>query len=370
MEDPLSKVAISKKSAPRLPAARKPRPTSFQPTTGGFSASYAASALSNFNGFSSNNSTSVSISPPSKEGDMNFHMPASEPRVGLNSEQTLPGEISRPVSTHASASVLTKIGDDEDADTTIGPEHQKAESKTIKAIANSNDIEVKMSKNNDSRHYTPTKTSIAASIASKSSPPSTKSHRRGTSSISYGADKFFSKILGNGTTSRTNRRHSMQPTFSPTHTTNTNTNPTTTTTTTTTTRIRGSFSSEKPDHQTPNNNERKRFSILSFYSSSPDSKDDDNFSKKGSIKSKRETRRRDSRMSYISRTSKTSIDDRKVLEPPPNVSLNQRQKRMTSVTSTMITSNGPAPMMKTGVDKEQSAARKVVDFFKRRSRMV
>lgn len=85
--DSLSKTSVSMpSSAARLPpATRKPRPTSFQPSY----ASYTSSS-----GFSYGTDSGRS----SLEKPMSFPLPmSSEPRVAVNPDTALPGEISRPI---------------------------------------------------------------------------------------------------------------------------------------------------------------------------------------------------------------------------------------------------------------------------------
>lgn len=143
--------------------------------------------------------------------------------------------------------------------------------------------------------------------------PSQRSHRRGVASISYGADKLFGKIIGDNFDK-------------PTNTTSGNTAGATATA------AGASTSSIEPD--TASTTQKKRFSFFSNYS-------------KESV---------DSPEGHPPSTS-----SRKILEPPAldrSHSMNQRQNRQVSVSQAS-----------TAESTHSSTARKVMDFFRRRSRV-
>lgn len=338
----------------RLPAARKPRPTSFQPTS------------------------SFGVSSP-HDYTINFQPMSSEPRVALTHGSALPGEISRPSSfksshsTHALASLTGTPTTDGNASASPvsssvdvsnvtarpptpdgGVDPLAPSPKGIHATARAPDTPPLSDDNSTvgaasqqqppsrrSQQQTPTKP-VQQKTSHQSSTGSTKpskSHRRGTASISYGADKFFAKLLGTSTadkttqpsTAATNRRHSV---------------------------IVQSSNARDPQPDT------KRFSLLSFYS--------------GYGAAPERTPTNDKNESTTSVSSANSSDQRKVLEPPTSDTLAQRQNRGAAYGhhhyqyhhSAAPASSPKSHHVRTDSTfvKEQSAARKVVEFFKRRSR--
>lgn len=345
-----SSVIAKSSNTARLPGARKPRPTSFQPTSGN---------SSNF-AFSSANTSDSSFLAVREESNP-FQMPmSSEPRVGLNHDSALPAEISRPSSfkSNQSTAALSKIGSQEDAaaqatsQATTAAASKEENRQSISATINNNDtIGSEGSKQStvtnstaatSVENGTPTTTPKKDTVKSQKSKASTttspkdtyKTHRRGTaSSISYGADKFFSKILG--ANSPSSRRHSVAPVPSST-TTNEN---------------------YKPEH-------RKRFSLMSFTGSTPPPTMITNSTHETSDATIVEDKTASE--SSVVLVNKTSGSDskqstpRKVLGPSDRDSLNRQQNKQPSDDRNTVSSK----------EKEQSAARRVVDFFKRRSRMV
>jgi protein-serine/threonine kinase len=169
---------------------------------------------------------------------------------------------------------------------------------------------------------------------------SSRTHRRGTASVSYGADKFFSKILGGGSSPPHNRRHSVIASSS-----------------------RHSVESQEKDSK-----ERKRFSLLSFYSSYADSPKPTTITSHD-VESASDAKPVPKNSKASNRSQSTSrSDDRKILEPAATDSLNQRQNRASPPRHNSTKSKYQhTPAAKDA--KEQSAARKVVEFFKRRSRI-
>lgn len=313
----------------RLPGARKPRPTSYQPTSGS----------SNFAFSSSNNNSETSFLAVREESSP-FQLPmSSEPRVGLNHDSALPAEISRPESfkSNQSAAALTKIGSQE------GEEEKKkaTEAKPIESDSNNNNI-VREDSNTKPVEKTPTKQQQQKTH-----------HRRGTAnSISYGADRFFSKILGTNSPNSSkqssqqtapthSRRHSMMPTGSE----NMNNNNTT-----------------KSDH-------RKRFSIMGTFGSSSSSTSPTMITNDDSQNTIVEDKTAsESSVVLVNKTNSNDLKQstpRKVLEPSAGDALNRQHNTASSATKKSDDKNTVSSK-----EKEQSAARKVVDFFKRRSRMV
>lgn len=355
-----SSVIAKSSNTARLPGARKPRPTSFQPTTGN---------SSNF-AFSSANTSDSSFLAVREESNP-FQMPmSSEPRVGLNHDSALPAEISRPSSfkSNQSTAALSKIGSHEEAaqatsqTTTATTPAAAATTKeekrqSISAATNNNDTigsdgskqstvtsstAATSVENATTATTTPATTPKKDTVKSQKSKASTttsprdtyKTHRRGTaSSISYGADRFFSKILG--TNSPSSRRHSVAPAPSST-TTNEN---------------------YKPEH-------RKRFSLMSFTGSTPPPTMITNSTHEASdatiVEDKTASESSVVLVNKSSGADSKQSTPRKVLGPSDRDSLNRQQNKQPSDDRTTVSSK----------EKEQSAARRVVDFFKRRSRMV
>lgn len=351
-------VAISSKGqSSRLPGApRKPRPTSFQPT----SAMYSLDPRQQDN-----------MSSPM------LHLPmASEPRVGLNPGSALPGEISRPPSSFAPSSIaLTQFStnstggepmekDEYDADPTHNTpdpntsvshgglektpsgDHTSvppASSATASATTNA-DTTTTLStapSNAPSRvaaTNTATSTATTTTSTTESAHPRVSTsrdrpkshHRRAAASISYSADKFFSKILGNNAQpSTSSRRNSVQPTIGMT----------------------------RSQSSSVTGGDRKRFSLMAMSTNmsnvsndsgsvnqtfgantnnNPGPRNNNNHNPDLVLVEKPEARK------------ESSSHRRKVLEPAADQSLNRQH----------------------GARESQSAARRVVEFFKRRSRMV
>ena len=133
----------------RLPASRKPRPTSYQP-------SYI---------YSSSKPFSYSAAEPGKP-PLSFPLPvSSEPRVSITSDSALPGEISRPLAFKANAT----------------PELDDELLERVKTRVEQGFLEDK------SLPLTPPP---EPDVAGKS-----RSHKRNANSVSYG-DKVFGKFAG------------------------------------------------------------------------------------------------------------------------------------------------------------------------------
>jgi protein-serine/threonine kinase len=143
----------------------------------------------------------------------------------------------------------------------------------------------------------------------------TRSHRRGVASISYGADKLFGKIIGDNLDNDKDPRESKESVKD----------------------AKGGSSSAASGAGAPTaeTTSKKRFSFFSNYS-------------KESVESHEAH-------------STPSTSSRKILEPPAldrSHSMNQRQNRQVS-----------ASQVSTAESTHSSTARKVMDFFRRRSRV-
>lgn len=317
----------SKTMPNRLPAARKPRPTSFQPTSAGF---YSTESVNR------------------NESPMNFHMPmSSEPRVGVSQGSALPGEISRPSSFRSNTSTSQVLAINDSTNKGMVKNQSPAVSSTSELPAEANDKTITLGDLTQAtadltlsyNKPVPAIPNLASATPVTSKPRlASRSHRRGNASVSYGADKFFSKILGGGSSSPPhNRRHSVV-TASSAHST---------------------------ESQNKDSKERKRFSLLSFYSSYGD-----NTPQKTTVNiDPTPVLAKSSKASNRSGSTSRS-DERKILEPPASDSLNQRQNRASPPRRDTVKSNHKYQQSSGGpAAKEQSAARKVVEFFKRRSRI-
>lgn len=331
----------SSKAMPnRLPQARKPRPTSFQPTSAGF---YSSESVNK------------------DESPMNYHLPmSSEPRVGVSQGSALPGEISRPLSFRSDVSCQAYSGG--------GVDEFKSEVVDQSLVASSTsdftdlgdktitmgDMAMASQQTSLLDKPSPSTANTSHSVAAVPQKQRTgsKSHRRGANSISYGADKLFSKFLGNS--SPPNRRHSIMTTASSSH------------------------STESQDKEI---RDKKRFSLLSFYSSYGDNTQNPiQSSSEIDVTQPQQEQQQEQQKIITTKTSKTSSsrsgstgksDNRKILEPPASDLFNQRQNRASPPRRESAATSKPKyhkDQQGSGV-KEQSAARKVVEFFKRRSRI-
>lgn len=316
---------VVQSSTNRLPPAqRKPRPTSFQPI-----------------------SNNMFVSSASSFGAESPHMPtSSEPRVAISQESALPGEISRPGSFVSSSYVLAEAV----------PEAAKHHHKEplINGARNRWPVDGSAPLQNPSASASNTSIPVAqpgrsTSTGSTNTHGSVKSnsraHKRGSMSISYG----LSKLLGNNmkeptdqsVRSKSSKRHSMAPTII--------------------------SSDNSSSERIVGANERKRFSILSFYSTSSGNERQVS----GSIQTAPPPP--EVKTPPPTPPSKSSIksEERKILEPPVGDALNKRQnRRSVDGNSTRITNSGSNRRKNAPTGEQPSAARKVVDFFKRRSRIV
>lgn len=368
MADSLSKVAISKNAnTARLPpATRKPRPTSFQP-------SYVYSTSTSFS-YSESSKATIPGKP------LNFQMPtSSEPRVGITPDTALPGEISRPTafkanttlavdskeSLHPPPALVVDAPQDSSSRTVSGEGTIDSRSPPTPVLPSPSQVEIRKGRNSDDQALNNFDLAVEAdvnSVTSSNKYPSypKRSHKRNANSVSYGADKFFSKIMGlsppkentspiyatNGhmppqqpvTSSRHRHTKSMAPPSIP-YGDGT-----------------ASIGSKKSTA------ERKRFSFLGFYSGFGG-----NSTPAGPVSDSRTP----SQGSF-------AVDGRRILEPPAqdrNNSMNQQRHHrtasipfyMTGTANESIASHSTAN--KSEKEPAPSAARKVVDFFKRRSRV-
>lgn len=198
MSDALSQVAISKHApTARLPpASRKPRPTSFQP-----SFMYSSSSS-----FSFNEASKPTTPLPSKQ--MNFQMPMSEPRVAVNPDTALPGEISRPLAFKANTTPrLGAVDTDESsrgrtvsagATSTIDSHSTAASPPTPVGQSPMLPAHPEIRKGRHSEDTGNLHLSDANSVSSSKYQQSysKRSHKKAATSISYGAEKFFGKLIG------------------------------------------------------------------------------------------------------------------------------------------------------------------------------
>uniref|UniRef100_A0A060T2H0 non-specific serine/threonine protein kinase n=1 Tax=Blastobotrys adeninivorans TaxID=409370 RepID=A0A060T2H0_BLAAD len=339
-------VAISSKGqSSRLPGApRKPRPTSFQPS----SAMYSLDPRQQDN-----------MSSPM------LHLPmASEPRVGLNPGSALPGEISRPPSSFTPSSIaLTQFStnstyepmekDEYDADPTHNTTDlnnsvshgglEKTPSGNLPTVSQPTSVppvapaSAAASATNAGTTVSNAPSNAPSRVASNTAATSTTEsadprvstsrdrpkshHRRAAASISYSADKFFSKILGNNTqSSASSRRNSVQPTVGMT----------------------------RSQSSSVTGGDRKRFSLMAMSTNMSTESGSVNHSF-GANSGSRNNHNPDLVLVEKPEARKESSSHRrKVLEPAADQSLNRQH----------------------GARESQSAARRVVEFFKRRSRMV
>lgn len=213
-----STVSMSAGAARLPPATRKPRPTSFQPSY----VSYSTSP-----GF-------TDVGRSSLDKPMNFPISISaEPRVALNPDTALPGEISRPTfkSSATSSSLAGIVAGINNPNyqptfpTSASFSHFVTDTNNTNA-PNSTTAKDHTSKQSNANYgsVNSTQSSQATRIASDSNPndsstlhgqaevrkdypdgseqsttfsyPKTNSHKRGANSISYGADRFFSRLMG------------------------------------------------------------------------------------------------------------------------------------------------------------------------------
>lgn len=397
MNESFSKVAISKNAnAARLPpASRKPRPTSFQP-------SYVYSS-----------STSFSYVEPTKAAPLpgkplNFHMPmSSEPRVGITPDTALPGEISRPSGLKVTAG-LPVDADEElppppalvvdgplssamssqrvssgEVGSTIGSRSSASPATPISNSpilpSNPGQVEIHRGRYSDDQGLPNFELSTDVdnnSLNSSNKYPSypKRSHKRAANSVSYGADKFFGKIMGfsppkeNAVPSAIYATNGQMPPQQPAAGS----------------RHRHTKSMLPPDilygdglgsissKRSTTTTERKRFSFLGFYSGFSGTN-----TTPASGRATPESYRSASQSSFA-----VGKEDggRRILEPPAQDrtnTINQRHKRTASIPfyttaggNMSVASHGTNGTAQTA-DREQStsAARKVVDFFKRRSRV-
>ncbi|ANB15080.1 putative serine/threonine protein kinase KIN4 [Sugiyamaella lignohabitans] len=389
-------IAASKQTTSRLPQTRKPRPTSYQPT----------------------------MPVPKETIPVLYNIPvSSQPRVGITQGSALPGEISPPEpyvepkrdssavvssSTTAAAAALSEVTKSSNSESTptavVAPSDlatdaidpisgndsavsksqvsstlpAEVESKSRPTRTTSVSSKATSASNNITRSESYRSPSVSQDYSTNTSMPS-RSHRRGAASISYGADKLFAKLLGqvnsppsnnvysndnshSNDTSKNNRRYSMIPT--------------------------GSI----PLDETKT--DRKRFSFMGFYT--PSSSTDHISSKNSKVSNrsdfiitsadmKKEPKVTTKPAPVSGDTAKASpkssvhSDERKVLEPPAVASLNQRQNRQSgrpsdiskhSTPSTGSNHTKTAIQIETTTKEQPSTARRVVDFFKRRSRIV
>lgn len=356
MSESLSKVAITQNAnAARLPpATRKPRPTSFQP-------SY---------------SSSFSNVEPVRPKPLNFQMPmSSEPRVGITPDTALPGEISRPSAFKATVDSRENLGAPPalivDAPVSANSSQRVASedaspptpvSNSPILPSNPGQVEIHKGRYSDDHELPNFEVSVDTGSINSNKYPSfpKRSHKRNASSVSYGADKFFSKIMGfspskenaaptaiyatNGqlppqqpvsTTSRHRHTKSMAPPSSTMFGDGT-----------------GSVSSVK--------SERKRFSFLSFYSGFG-----------STTESATDSSRIPSQGSFALKEDGT----RRVPEPPlQNRNSNTMNKAHERAGAPVyFAADGNMSVVSHGTSKtereQSSAARKVVDFFRRRSRV-
>lgn len=384
LTDELAKVAITKNAnAARLPpATRKPRPTSFQP-------SYVYSSSSSFSYVEPAKAASPIPGKP-----LNFHVPmSSEPRVGVTPESALPGEISRPSafkpldvdskeSLHPSPPALVvdeatpgqrvasgEAGSVNESRSIASPQTPVSNSPVLPT--NPGQVEIHKGGRYSDDQGVPNFDLVAAevdghSVMSTQQYPSypKRSHKRNANSVSYGADKFFGKIMGYSppkenapaagmygtqvqmpaqqpvnTASRHRHTKSMIPTSMTSYTDGT-----------------GSISSKK--------SATKRFSFLSFYSG---------FGSSSANEQRSSTPDSASQSSFVfggNSTTAKAKDSRRILEPPAqdrSHTMNQRHNRTASMGLPFY--NTPAANGSMEKDQAPSAARKVVDFFKRRSRV-
>ncbi|CAN6651082.1 serine/threonine-protein kinase Kin4p [Trichomonascus vanleenenianus] len=350
----------TKPPAARLPGSKKPRPTSFQPTSVGFG----------------NYDISQPQQPPQpqqslpvqQQSDINFRVnTSSEPRVALNHDSTLPGEISRPTSfrSNPSTAALTKMNSI-DENTTKDPQPMAKDKDKAREIEEEREepsaLALKAEK--VAKPIPATKTSLrslettgASSVASTKK--SHRSHRRAVASISYGADKFFSKILGSGNSASNAPSNRNSVAVTPTHRS-------------------GHSSSRSVSHS-------KRHSMFSdvsaggeatnasSYSISSDKPDKKRFSLNinSSVNSAMRAQASQESVVIVSKPSQSSYTvqestPRKVLEPAHDA-INRQYRSNT--TPTKPRSNASVQKVHDRPETP-STARKVVDFFKRRSRMI
>jgi protein-serine/threonine kinase len=273
----------------RLPASRKPRPTSYQP-------SYIYSSSTPF---------SYSATEPGKP-PLNFSLPvSSEPRVSVTSDSALPGEISRPLAFKANA---TPGLDDEPL--------ERAKTRVEQGFPEDKNLPL----------TPPPEPDV---------PGKSRSHKRNANSVSYG-DKFFGKFMATKessedesaykrTASGSRHRHTQSMVPSPTD-------------------PNVSILSSK------STTDRKRFSFLGLYSSFSSHKTN----------------------SVNDTTTNAEVVNPNLFVDPagePAFTEHDQHKpsRHSRTPSVQHYSNSKTESVKT---KESSTARRFVDFFKRRSKVV
>lgn len=383
LSEVLSKTAISKPAnTSRLPpASRKPRPTSFQP-------------------YMMNYEDGKSATKP-----FNFHMPTtSEPRVGITPDTALPGEISRPSAFKASSAESKSIDTskevapslDGDSNSNIIANEQASSpltpnSNSPQLPSNPGLVEIHKGPFTDDQGV-PDFDLVVDNGGERKYPSFPKrSHTRNANSVSYGvADpQEFGRIMGYSPP----KENIVPPTTIPggnsaIYATN------------------GQMPSPQPPVSLPlpsssrhrqtksmvappsipaaynegtgsigsNKSERKRFSFLGYFSGG---NSNSNPHPVGSVSSNTGRNRNVSQASFGPAASVASggdhVDERRVLEPQAPNAVNQRHYRTASYSQTSHYSqhsqNSHIGSTGSGAQKnEQSAARRVVDFFKRKSR--
>lgn len=402
MSESLSKVAISKHTnGARLPpATRKPRPTSFQP-------SYVYSSSTSF----SYSSEPVKPLPTVPGKPLNFHMPMSEPRVAITPDSALPGEISRPGAFKANTTPGLALDTEvHDPPTLVNPvPSQRARvvsgeaTSTIGSLSTASPptpvshspvLQSHAEIHKDGYMQDPAMPNFQLSSDVNSISSSTKyptyprrSHKRAANSISYGADKFFGRLMGmgsqkeqptappppvqkSGSIGSTGSRHRRTRSVLPPAKASTIGSP--------------SISSKR-------STDRKRFSFMGFYSSFGNSSNPPashvepeplqpapvHTPSYGSVSHSNGPDLNVVRTAGPeSKTARTNSESVPNAAGPVRHGSSSRHSRTTSVPFYMSSANnGSVVSHNTATTgrtegKEQSAARRVVDFFKRRSRIV
>jgi protein-serine/threonine kinase len=378
----LSKIAISKPAnTSRLPpASRKPRPTSFQP-------------------YMMNYDDAKSATKP-----FNFHMPTtSEPRVGITPDTALPGEISRPSAFKAS-SIESKSIDtskevapslDGDSNSNIIANEQASSpltpsSNSPQLPSNPGQVEIHKGPFTDDQGV-PDFDLVVDNGGERKYPSFPKrSHTRNANSVSYGAadPQEFGRVMGYSPPKENIIPSTTIPGGnSAIYATNGQLpSPQAPVPVTSSSRHRQTKSmvappsipaaySEGTSSIGSNKSERKRFSFLGYFSGG---NSNSNSHAMGSISSNTGRNRNVSQGSFGPAASIASggdhVDERRVLEPPGPNSVNQRHYRTASYSQashySQHSQNSQMGISSAGAQKnEQSAARRVVEFFKRKSRV-
>lgn len=387
LSEALSKTAVfNSVTTPRLPpASRKPRPTSFQPYT-------------------INYDDAKSTTKP-----FNFHIPTiSEPRVGITPDTALPGEISRPSAFKATPiesksietgkEVVPSLEGDSSSNIVVG-EHASSpltpSSNSPQLPSNPGLVEIHKGPFTDDQGV-PDFELVVDNGGDRKYPSFPKrSHKRNANSVSYGAadTQSFGRIMGysppieNAPTTTTTTIQSENLGINATNGPIPPPQASMALPLPTNNRHRQTKSMVSPPSIPvahgegtgsigSNKSERKRFSFLGYFGGGSSSNNNNNSHAIGSIGSGAGRNRNVSQVSFGPSTSVVPSgdysDDRRVLESPGPNSMNQRHTRTASYSQASHFSQHSQTSQSGGSigthKSEQSAARRVVDFFKRKSR--